>query len=83
MHLKRTYVKILFHQKLLGMKEKTNRWNACKLCCMLNGYLMHNITRLIISSTELQQSVIYDFYVELGNDLKTKAMSSLRGRDAT
>ena len=65
MRLKRAYVKIPFHQKLLGMKEKTNRWNAYKLCCMLNGYLMGNITRLIISPTELQQSVIYDFYVEL------------------
>ena len=50
---------------------------------MLYVQLMYNNTRLIISSTEQQHTIISDVHKGLGHDPKAKAMASHCGRDST
>ena len=63
--------------------KKANFRKACKPFSILNGQLMYNNTRLVISSKEKQQTIIKYVRVGLGGDPKAKAMASHRGRDAT
>ena len=50
---------------------------------MLHGQLIYNNTRLVISSTEQQHTIISDVYKGLRHDPKAKAMASHCGRDST
>ena len=50
---------------------------------MLHGQLIYNNTRLVISSTEQQHTIISDVYKGLRHDPKAKAMASHCGRDPT
>ena len=50
---------------------------------MLHGQLIYNNTRLVISSTKQQHTIISDVYKGLGHDPKAKAMASHCGRDST
>ena len=50
---------------------------------MLHGQLMYNNTRLVISSTERQHTIISDVHKGLEHDPKTKAMVSHCERDST
>ena len=50
---------------------------------MLHGQLMYNNTRLVISSTERQHTIISDVHKGSEHDPKTKAMVSHCERDST
>ena len=50
---------------------------------MLHEQLMCNNTRLVVSSTEWQHTIISDVHKGLGHDLKAKAMSLHCERDST
>ena len=63
-------------------KEKIAKLRKdCKPFSMLNGHLLHKNTRLVISSKEQNQSIIYNIHVGLSNDSKAKAMASDSGRN--
>ena len=49
---------------------------------MLHGQLILSNTRLVISSTERQHSIISNVHKRLGHDAKAKAMAWHRGRDS-
>ena len=63
--------------------KKANFRKACKSFSILHRQLMYNNTRLVISSTERQHTIISDVHKGLGHDLKAKAMASHCGRDST
>ena len=63
--------------------KKANFRKACKPFSMLHGQLMYNNTRLVISSTEGQHTVIIDAHKGLGHDPRDKAMFSHCGWDST
>ena len=50
---------------------------------MLYVQLMYNNTRLAISSTEQQHTIISDVHKGLGHDPKAKAMASHCGKEST
>ena len=60
--------------------KKANFPKACKPFSMLHGQLTYNNTRLVISSTERQHTIITDVRKGLGHNLKAKAMASHCGK---
>ena len=69
--------------KLGDRGKKANFQKASKPYSILHGQLMHNNTRLVISSTERQHTIISDIHKGLGHDPKAKTMTSHYGRDST
>ena len=68
---------------ILGDKgKKANFRKPCKLFSTLHGQLMYNKTRLFISITELQHTIISDVHKGLGHDPKAKPMTSHCGRNS-
>ena len=63
--------------------KKANFRKACKEFSLVNGQLMYANSRVVISSKEMQQTIIHDIHVGLGEDAKAKAMAAHRGRDST
>ena len=63
--------------------KKVNFRKACKPFPVFQGQLMYNDTKLVISSTERQHTIISDVYKGLGHDPKAKAMILHCGRDST
>ena len=69
--------------KLGDRGKKANFQKASKPYSILHGQLMHNNTRLVISSTKRQHTIISDIHKGLGHDPKAKTMTSHYGRDST
>ena len=62
--------------------KKGNFRKACKPFSLLYGELMYNKTRLVISSTDRQHTIISDDHKGLGHDSKAKAIALHCGRDS-
>ena len=73
-----------YRSDIMGDKgEKANFRKACKPFSILHGQLMYQNTRLVISFTERQHTIISDVHKGLGHDPKSKAMVLHCGRDST
>ena len=69
---------------IIGNKsKKANFRKTCKSFHMLHGQLIYSNTRLVISSTERQDTIINNIHKGLEHVLKVKAMASHCGRNST
>ena len=75
---------IVYPLYIMGNKgKKASFRKACTSISMLHGQLMYRNTRLVISSTERQHTIISDVHKGLRHDPKAKVMASHCGRDST
>ena len=63
--------------------KKNNLRRACKNFAIIGENLMYKSSRLVIKPAEERQQIIRDIHGGIGDDSKSKAMASHRGRDTT